>query len=259
MAGGLKMPVGRLLLFCALLAGMAPLCAATVPGVPAIIQRNYETERRHYEANPDDDQAAWQFGHACFDRAEFPRDDAERASLADEGIAACRKVITRQPNLAAGHYYLAMNLAQLARTKTLGALPLVHQMEKEWLAALALDEKLDYAGPDRYVGLLYRDAPGWPISVGDTVKARQHLEHAVEAGPNFPENYLNLAESYLAWNDRGDAQRAAEKLRLLWPAARKEFAGEYWRESWKDWNRRLKKIQATLNSDPDQPLPPRQK
>jgi len=259
---GFRRPVCRLLWFCATLAGMSTLCAGTAPppaNVPAIIQRNYEAARRHFESNPDDVQAAWQFGRACFDRAEFPRDDAERASLANEGIAACRKVVARQTNLAAGHYYLAMNLAQLARTKLLGALPLLGQMENEWLTALALDEKMDYAGPDRYVGLLYRDAPGWPVSLGDTGKARQHLVRAVELSPNFPENHLNLVESCLTWDENSAAARAAEKLRLLWPAARKEFAGEYWEESWKDWNQRLEKIQARLNPRPEAPPPPNHK
>jgi tetratricopeptide (TPR) repeat protein len=250
----LSSPACRLLWFCATLAGVSPLCADAAPppgNVPAIIQRNYEAARRRYEANPDDDQAAWQLGRACFDRAEFPRDNAERASLANEGIAACEQVIARQTNLAAGHYYLAMNLAQLARTKLLGALPLVGRMENEWKIALTLDEKIDYAGPDRYVGLLYRDAPGWPVSVGDNGKARKHLRRAVELSPNFPENHLNLIESYLAWNESSAAARAADKLRLLLPEARKEFTGEYWDESWKDWNSRLEKIQARLNPRPE--------
>jgi tetratricopeptide (TPR) repeat protein len=251
---GFAKPVCRLLWCCATLAGIVLPCAdaAPPPGiVPAIIQRNYEAARRRYESNPNDDQAAWQLGRACFDRAEFPRDSAERASLANEGMAACRKVIARQTNLAAGHYYLAMDMAQLARTKLLGALPLLSEMENEWKTALALDEKMDYAGPDRYVGLLYRDAPGWPVSLGDNSKARRHLLRAVELSPNFPENHLNLIESYLAWNETGAATRSLEKLRLLWPAARKEFAEEYWEESWKDWNQRLAKIQARLNPHPE--------
>jgi len=233
------------------LAGMALFIAHSAPpDVPAIIQRNYDAALHRYESNPNDDEAAWQFGRACFDRAEFSRDNAERARLANEGMAACRKVIARQPRLAAGHYYLAMNLAQLARTKLLGALPLLGQMETEWKTALALDEKMDYAGPDRFVGLLYRDAPGWPVSLGDTGKARQHLVRAVELYPNFPENHLNLIESYFSWNEPSAASSALEKLRAILPAARKEFAGEYWEESWKDWNQRLEKIQARLAARP---------
>ena len=166
---GLQIPARHLLWFCIGIFTLAVLRAdAAPPIVPAIIQRNYDDARRNCEANPGNDDAAWQLGRACFDRAEYSRDSGERAALADEGIAACRKVIARQPSLAAGHYYLAMNMAQLARTKLLGALPLLSHMEAGWKTALSLDERMDYAGPDRYLGLLYRDAPSWPVSLGDT-------------------------------------------------------------------------------------------
>lgn len=232
----------------AVLAGMAVLSAAAAPLVPAVIQSNYDEAVRHYQQSPSDDQAAWQLARACFDRAEYSRDDAERAGLANEGITASRKVIEDQPNLAAGHYYLAMNLAQLARTKLLGSLPILGQMEEGWKTSITLDEKIDYAGPDRFLGQLYRDAPGWPISLGSKKKARQHLLRAVELCPGFPENYLDLIESYMGWGDTQDAIQATEKLHHLWPAAQKEFTGKYWAESWKDWNSRMEKIDAKLNA-----------
>jgi tetratricopeptide (TPR) repeat protein len=141
-----------------------------------------------------------------------------------------------------------MNMAQLARTKLLGALPLLSQMEHGWKTALDLDERMDYGGPDRYVGLLYRDAPGWPVSLGDNVKARRHLLRAVELSPDFPENYLNLIETYLGWNETSAAERALQKLRLIWPEARKKFVGPYWDESWKDWNQRLEKVETKMNA-----------
>ena len=52
-----------------------------------------------------------------------------------------------------------MNLGQLARTRGLSALKLVDQMEREFTRARDLDEHLDWAGPDRNLGLLYGDAP----------------------------------------------------------------------------------------------------
>lgn len=248
---GLPTAIGCLLWFCLGLAMIASFSAeAAPPDVPAIIQRNYDVARSNYLAHPGDDTAAWQLGHACFDRAEYSRDSAERAALANEGMAACAKVMARNPNLAAGHYYMAMNMAQLARTKLLGALPLVNQMEAEWKKARNLDERIDYAGPDRYLGLLYRDAPGWPVSVGDTSKGKKLLRRAAEISPNFPENYLNLIESYLQWDETSAAVRTLAKLREILPAAHTEFAGEYWQESWKDWDHRLQKIESKLSVDP---------
>ena len=99
-----------------------------------------------------------------------------------------------------------MNLGQLARTKGLGALKLVDQMEREFSRARELDEQLDYAGPDRNLGLLYRDAPAIG-SVGSRTRAREHLKRAVELAPQYPENRLNLIEAYLKWGERTGAYR----------------------------------------------------
>ena len=136
--------------------------------------------------------------------------------MAHEGIQVCRRWLQRAPDATAAHYYLGMNIAQLARTKTLGALPLVKDMEKEWLATLGLDPHFDFAGADRNLGLLYRDTPGFPLSVGSRVKAEEHLQHAVELNPEYPENHLNLIETDLK---RKPAAVAADRLAYLATAA----------------------------------------
>jgi tetratricopeptide (TPR) repeat protein len=217
--------------------------------VPAIIERNYEAARSRYQTNPTNHEAAWQLGRACFDRAEYSRDDDERAAFSREGSAACQQLIDRDPACAPAHYYMAMDLAQLARTKKLGALPLLGRMEKNWEAALALDRKMDYAGPDRYLGMLYRDAPGWPLSLGSKEKARQHLVAAVELSPQSPENRLTLIETYLQWGEQTAAAKQAAQYRAYLPAARKEFSGEYWNESWKDWDSRWATVQRRLREE----------
>ena len=53
--------------------------------------------------------AAWQFARACFDFADLATNETERAEIAMQGIAACRKLLARETNSAPGHYYLAMN------------------------------------------------------------------------------------------------------------------------------------------------------
>src|SRR5205085_8577123 len=127
---------------------------------------------------------------------EFATNSAQRAELADQGIAACRELLAREQNSGPGHYYLGMNLGQLARTKGIGALKIVTQMEREFKAARELDETLDQAGSDRNLGLLYRDAPALG-SIGSRSRAKQHLERAVELTPDYPENRLDLIEAFL--------------------------------------------------------------
>ena len=61
-------------------------------------------EKFRVATTPDD--TAWQLGAACFKRAEFAKDNPERAALAQEGIDACRKLVTANPKNFGGHYYL---------------------------------------------------------------------------------------------------------------------------------------------------------
>lgn len=188
-------------------------------------------------------EAAWQFGQACFDRAEFAASDTERAKLAVEGIAAMRALIAREPKLAAGHFFLAMNLGQLARTKLLGALKLVDEMEQEFKTARALDEHFEHAGPDRNLGQLYFQAPGWPASIGSHAKARKHFEHAVALAPNYPENRLNLLEAYCDWDDHNGIRRELKAIAELWPAAKTNFTGAAWAFDWTNWEKRRAELQ----------------
>ena len=205
-------------------------------------ERNFQQARKRFQTNTNDAEAAWQLGRCCFDWADFAKNDAQRESIASEGIAACRQVIARDPKSAPGHYYLALNLGQLAQTKTLGALKIVDEMEREFKTARDLDAKFDYAGPDRSLGLLYFQAPGWPASIGSKAKARQHLQRAALSAPGYPENHLCLLEAYLKWGDKKSLRRELQLTEGLLPQARKEFTGEAWEQIWVDWDKRWTRI-----------------
>src|ERR1051325_6954299 len=119
------------------------------------VHRLYVETRHRWQEQTNGAEAAWGFARACFDRADFATNDLERAALAEQGIAASRRAIQLQTNSAAAYYYLGLNLGQLAQTKLLGAIKLIEQMEAAWKQAIELDEKFDYAGPHRSLGLLY--------------------------------------------------------------------------------------------------------
>ena len=209
------------------------------------LRKAVEHVRHEHQEHPEDVQATWQFARATFDLADAVNTKSERADLAQQGINACKQALERAPNSAPLHYYLALNEGELARTKTFGALRLVDQMEREFLKAIELDASFDYAGPDRSLGLLYRDAPAF-ASIGSRTKARTHLERAVELAPLDPENRLDLIESELKWGDRKGARRELKLLEASWAAARARFTGPAWTSSWNDWDSRLDKIRRTL-------------
>lgn len=253
----------RTLLFAMLVApGVRSFAADTSPPAavrPAVTEtlltvrarKAYNVARAHFQTQTNSAEAAWQFGRACFDLAEWAADSDERAALANEGIAVCKQLIARAGDSAAAHYYLGMNLGQLARTKGLGALKLVEEMEREFTVARDLDASFDYAGSDRNLALLYRDVPSF--SIGSKSKARQHLKAAVELAPDFPENRLNLVETYLKWSDRPAAQREFNLLEKIWPEAKKTLSGDEWDASWFDWNKRYAVVKRKLE-DAARPL-----
>jgi tetratricopeptide (TPR) repeat protein len=206
------------------------------------------------EAKPDDVELNWRFAAACFNRAEFSHQSSERARLAEQGIAAARESIRRDSNSVQGRYYLAVNLGQLARTRTLSALGIVSEMEKQFLAAIAIDPKFRYAAPVRSLGMLYQDAPGWPASVGSRSKARVQLQKAVELAPDYPENWLTLMEAQLKWGEKKKVQTQLAGIEAKLEQAKSAWIAEEGEASWKALLERVDKVraQAAASSPPAQ-------
>jgi tetratricopeptide (TPR) repeat protein len=234
----------HLLVFCTWL--LVGACASAQVDETERVRATFRDKQTEYKDKEKDAKAAWQFGQACFDLADVATNKAERAQIAQLGIDACRKSVAVDSNSAPAHYFLSLNLGQLARTRSLGALRLVSQMEKELLKAIELDAKFDYAGPERTLGLLYRDAPSFG-SIGSRSKARQHLQKAAELAPSYPDNRLSLLESYLQWGDRESARSELKTLEESLPNARLEFHDPVWKPSWDDWDERLRKVKKKLD------------
>jgi tetratricopeptide (TPR) repeat protein len=222
--------------------------AAATNELAAKAEKRYHLALGAWRAQPSNITNAIQVAHMAFDFAEFATRDEDRATIADRGISAAREVVRQDPHNAAGHYWLAMNLGQLARTKSLGALPLIKQIADEFFHARDLDEKFDYAGPPRALGQLYRDAPRWPTSVGDKKKAREYLLRAVALSPDFPENQLCLLESYEEWGERSNFERQFAVTERVIKAAKETLTGEHWEASWVDWDKRFQAMKNKASS-----------
>jgi hypothetical protein len=237
--------------------GMAFAGEATNGVFAARAEAEWHRAQTQFQLHPDD-AAAWQLARACVKFNDFATNNAGRAELANQGMAASRQSLARESNSAPGHYYLAIELGLLADTKrNPAAFKMVREMERELKTADELDTHFDYAGPARCLGLLYRDAPGWPVSVGSRRKAREWLEYAAKIAPDYPENHLNLAEAHWQWKDREAADNALKTLDVLWPAAHTNLTGATWERSWDDWSARRDAVREKLNETPAPARPPR--
>ena len=238
----LRALIGCVLLAFFLCAGAGELVRAA--SFSARAETAFTEAQRKVRQQPSNTLALVELARTAFEWAEFSRRDEDRADLAQRGQDAARLALTREETNAAAHYWLGMNLGQMARTKSLGALKLVREMESEFLRAISLDEHLAYAGPNRTLGILYRDAPGWPTSIGSTKKARQHLERAVQLHPEFPENQLGLLESFEQWGNKQDFARQLKAAEKTLTESRAKFSGPDWEASWADWEKQFAALLA---------------
>ncbi len=234
----------RLALGCALLAGLSPGFAADADSFATRAEHAFRAAEQTARREPTNLAALVQFSRTAFEWAEFVHDNHQRAEIATRGIDAAHSAIQLAETNAAAHYWLGMNVGQLARTKSIGALKLVREMESELLRSRSLDPHVDFAGADRSLGMLYRDAPGWPTSIGNKTKARTHLDAAIKLHPEFPDNQLALAESFSEWDDKQNLARQLETTEDTMAKARSKFTGVEWEQSWADWNKRLAELKA---------------
>lgn len=204
----------------------------------------YRAALATYETNKHSADAAIAAATRAFDYADLAPNNQIRENISTAGMAIAREVIARDTNSVAGHYYLALNIGQLARTKMLGALKLLDEMEMELKMVIKLDPKFDYAGGHRTIGVLYAEAPGF--SVGDKGKAKVHLTKAVELAPEFPDNHLCYMEALAKWHDWKTLTEKLGEYRAILPAAKEKFTGKEWGYEWHDWTRREKVIAGKL-------------
>jgi len=209
-------------------------------------QQAFLAARTNCTLHPEDTNVSIRFASACFDLTDFATNDTQRADLAQQGVDVCLQVLARDSNSAPAHYYLAMNLGELAQAKapSLAAYRLVHQVEHEFQTAAALDAAYDHAGPPRNLGELYFQAPGWPISIGSNRKAREWLERAVKLDPAYPENQIDLLEARLHWRQQAEAEATLHALTNLWAQARVQLAGPAREKDWEDWTARRVQLEA---------------
>jgi tetratricopeptide (TPR) repeat protein len=151
------------------------------------------------------------------DEAEAEGDKPRRAKFAHKGEEYAKRAIAAGPQRAEGHYLRAIHLGFIASTKSIGALELLPEMAREAKEAIALDEKIDHAGPHRLLGVLLLRAPAWPTSLGDVDEGLSEMQKAVALAGDWPGNRLYYAEALIANDKRAEAKPELERVLAVQP------------------------------------------
>jgi tetratricopeptide (TPR) repeat protein len=146
-------------------------------------------------------------GRTCFVLGQLAP-EAQAMAYYQQGQSYAETLIREEPNRVESHYWLALNLCGQAEVggKLLGR-RLLPSIVEELRRAVALDAAYDQAGAHRVLGRIYYEAPGWPLSVGDMQKSRQHLQAAVRLAPGTSTNHLYLAQTLLRLQETGLARQ----------------------------------------------------
>ena len=188
--------------------------------------------RRAQDLQGERFETSWRRARVCFLISQQLTDKAQRVQLAEQGVRHARSSAKQRPDRVEGHYFLALSLGQIAEAQS--KLSLIKPMLAAAQRAAEIDERYDHAGPLLFIGKVYLQAPGWPVSVGDLDQAIETLQRAVAIAPR-PLARVFLAQAY-AEDDR-DQEAIAQLERAL---ANPEALQPRWREEARELLGRLR-------------------
>ena len=162
--------------------------------------------------NPDNGEIYGRLSQVCYWQGEYA-EKKDKLAIFEEGKKYGEKGVELAPDSVHTNLWCAVNMGLYGYEKGISdSLFLVEPMEKYAKKALEIDESFFYGAPHRVLGKLYTEAPAWPMSVGDYNKAIEHLQKALEFGPDYLQNHLFIAEAYIAkWQN----DKAKEHLEIV--------------------------------------------
>ncbi len=194
-------------------------------------------------AQRDDFDAVWQATQALAFLAENETRPPFKLDAAKRAVVLAGHARELRLDRVEGQYWYAIAVGLLADADRGYGLSAVGEMELALKRAMEIDERYDFGGPLRTLGILHLRAPAPPVSIGSPRRGLKLLQRATELFPDYPENYLYLAEA-LRDNGRADEARVAIENVLnapAWPDRQFESV---------QWKAQARQLQASLSSTP---------
>ncbi len=125
----------------------------------------------------------------------------------DKGVEYGEEGVEADEDSLEANFWLAVNYGSFGQEKgIMKSLSLVSPIKERAEKVLELDESYFYGGAWRVLGRLYHKAPGFPLSIGNSKKALECFEKALEFGPKFYLNHLFIAEFYISERKKDKAR-----------------------------------------------------
>jgi hypothetical protein len=179
------------------------LAACTVPTRPVAVQTPTRSSSAELAAAIASD--ARKSEHESNSRI---RDDLATAARRDADLC-----IAEAPQAVACVYGRGVALGLEARAHPAHAIAILNDMLATLERAEAIDPTYDYAGPARVQALVWIRAPGWPLGPGDSERGLAAAERAAALRPEYPPNWLAVAEAHVKSGATVDARASYARAR----------------------------------------------
>jgi hypothetical protein len=189
---------------CAL--AVLPLAACTVPVRPAV------QAPTPIQASSEELAAAIA---ADARKSEHEPDPHVRADLAIAARRAADACIAAAPQAVACLFSRGIALGLEARQHPALAVAILNDMLATLARAEAVDPAYDDAGPARVQALVWIRAPGWPLGPGDPERGLAAASRAAALRPEYPPNWLALAEAQAKTGAAAEASASYTRARDL--------------------------------------------
>lgn len=172
-----------------------------------------EASRLYEEAlalDPDNGELLWRLGRSyLYTGDELPEDD--RLPIYEKGREYAEKATEVAPDSPDAHYWFASLLGRIGQTRgVLQSLFMVRPMKEALERVLELDP--NYASAYYVLSMLYMEAPGWPLSIGNKDVSLENALQSVELDPTNYDFQYNLAVVYIDHNEKDKAREILEDL-----------------------------------------------
>ncbi|HSY08483.1 MAG TPA: hypothetical protein VK820_08095 [Steroidobacteraceae bacterium] len=181
-----------------------PLAACTVPVRPAVQTPTHASSAELAAAIAADAR-----------KAEHESDPHIRAELARAARRDADTCIAAAPQAVACLFSRGVALGLEAREHPALAGAILNDMLATLARAETVDPAYDDAGPARVQALVWIRAPGWPLGPGDPERGLAAAERAAALRPEYPPNWLAVAEAQAKTGAAADARASYARAREL--------------------------------------------
>lgn len=151
-------------------------------------------------------------------------DAARRLKLAEIVVRYAKEAVALNSNHAAGHHWVAVGVAMAGVSRgILNSLQLIPIVRQSFERSAAIDPHYLWASAYSQLGRMYAVLPGFPVSIGDKMKAAEYFAMARRIAPDETLPLLYAADLYWASDQPEKALEIIAQMKTMKPANAFQF------------------------------------